>query len=77
MSQIQFPSLSRRYFATTVDVLFLIAWVLLGVKTLTYFDVPTTSVIWYLVVLPVLLYEPVMTSKVVTLGQWLFKFRIR
>ena len=77
MGNLEYPSLSRRYFATALDVVFLIAVVILSVKLLTYLDIPTTSKLWYLVVLPVALYEPVMTSKAVTLGQWLFKFRIK
>ena len=77
MDKKAYPSLSRRYFATALDVFFLIFLLVSGVQLMEYFAVPTNSPLWYLVILPIVLYEPVLTSKAVTLGQWLFKFRIR
>lgn len=75
--QVNYPSLSQRYFATTVDVVLLIAVVIAWVKALSHFHVATDDWLWYLVFLPVLFYEPVMTSKAATLGQMVFRFRIR
>ncbi|WP_154224444.1 RDD family protein [Marinicella rhabdoformis] len=77
MHQMIYPSLSRRYFATALDVFLLIALLISSVKMLDHLMVPTSSLYWYLIVLPVFLYEPILTSKGVTLGQWLFRFRIR
>lgn len=73
----RYPSLFQRYFATALDVFFLIILLVLGVQLMECFVVPTNSPLRHLVILPIVLYEPVLTSKTVTLGQWLFKFRIR
>ena len=73
----KFPSLTKRYFATTLDVVLLIITVICMVKLLGAFDVSTDAWLWYLIFLPVLLYEPVMTSRAATLGQVVFGFRIK
>ena len=72
-----FPSLSKRHFATTLDVVLLIVVVISMVKLFEAFQVSTDAWLWYLVFLPVLLYEPVMTSRAATLGQTIFGFRIK
>lgn len=71
-----YPSVARRYFATTLDVMVVILMTVSVVKVLNGLGLET-GFAWYLVFFPVLFYEPVLTSYFATLGQVVFKFRIR
>jgi uncharacterized RDD family membrane protein YckC len=71
-----YPSLARRYLATTLDVFLVILTTIAVVKILDGLGLET-GLAWYLVFVPVIFYEPVMTSQLATLGQVVFRFRIR
>jgi uncharacterized RDD family membrane protein YckC len=71
-----YPSLARRYFATTLDVFLVVIMTVIIVKSLSGLGIETGPA-WYLVFIPVVFYEPVMTAKFATFGQVVFRFRIR
>jgi uncharacterized RDD family membrane protein YckC len=71
-----YPTLAQRYFATTLDVFVVISLTITLVKILEA-NSPETGPLWYLVFIPAVFYEPVLTSKFATIGQAVFKFRIR
>lgn len=75
--QVNYPSLSQRYFATALDVVFVIVCVFMVVQILTALNIATDQWQWFMVLIPVFTYEPLLTSKAVTLGQWVFGFRVR
>ena len=71
-----YPSLARRYFASIIDVVVVITLVSFIIKVLKVYSVDVGP-LWLLAFSPAVIYEPVLTSKFVTLGQFLFRFRIR
>ena len=71
-----YPTLARRYFASTLDIITVIIITVFIVKVLDGYSIETGP-IWYLVFIPAVFYEPVLTSQFMTLGQAVFGFRIR
>ncbi len=70
------PTLARRYFATTVDIFCVFLMTMVMVKLFNKLEIETGPA-WFMVFIPAVFYEPVMTAFFATLGQVLFKFRIR
>jgi uncharacterized RDD family membrane protein YckC len=73
----KYPILLRRYLATLVDfiVAFSIA-VAIG-KSLSMNSNLSTDLSMWIFILPFLIYEPLMTTVYSTVGQFVFKFRVR
>jgi len=72
-----YPNIFRRYLATLTDlavVVFIIWGTIQVADNFGFRDNLSANV---LIILTFLLYEPVFTSKAVTLGQYIFRFRIR
>ncbi len=70
-----YPSIFRRYLSTLLDVLVLWSWVYVvtRVPTLVESDWAVAAV-----VAPVILtYEPFLTAYRCTIGQWVFRLRVR
>jgi uncharacterized RDD family membrane protein YckC len=73
----KYPILLRRYLATLVD--FLVAFsiaVAIG-KTLSVNGELSYNASWWIIVLPFLIYEPILTTVYSTFGQFVFRFRVR
>ncbi len=72
----EYPSLFSRYFASFIDMLLAFSIAVMIGKYMLPQDLEDNSKI-ILFIIPFLLYEPFFTSYLVTLGQLIFKFRVR
>lgn len=73
----QYPGLERRYFATIVDFFTIIFIIIATLKILEGLDVATENARKWAILTPIFLYEAVLTSTFGTVGQHLFRFRVR
>ena len=73
----KYPSLVRRYLAALIDGILLIfsLWVVGYIMQSLGYD-PNNISIWFYAI-PFILYEPLMTSKLFTLGQFILRFRVK
>jgi len=71
----QYPSVFRRYLSTLLDLL--VIWVgvfiVIRIPIISGLDWGIATV----VIMLILLYEPILTTYFCTVGQWLFRFRVR
>lgn len=73
----QYPILVRRYLASLIDTLFSFAIAVLVGKCLIAKGFTLDGVSALILVIPFLVYEPILTSYFATLGQFIFRFRVR
>ena len=72
-----YPSLVRRYVAALIDGIVAFGLAAISIKFINYLEVDS-SWIKYIVFYGILFsYEPIFTSKLVSLGQYLMRFRVR
>ena len=72
-----YPALVRRYLATLIDIIVPLTIAALIGRTLSLeFELSDLASVMILS-LPFLIYEPIMTAKYATVGQLIFKFRVR
>ena len=70
-----YPSVFRRYLSTLLDLLILWSWLYLATRVPALVDSKWGVAV---VVAPVfLLYEPFLTAYRCTIGQWVFRLRVR
>lgn len=72
-----YPILLRRYLASLLDLLIPLGFAALIGKTLSIDTEPTISATWLVLLVPFLIYEPLLTAFYATIGQLIFKFRVR
>ena len=73
-----YPSILIRYLGTIIDMVVVIMLITAVAKVLPLLGVATESKwAWAAILAPILVYEPLLTSKAATLGQLLMRFRIR
>lgn len=70
-----YPSVTRRYFATVIDLIVVIGLVTFLAKTMTALG-RDDGYYWIAVLSPFYLYEPILTGLSATVGQRLFGFRV-
>jgi uncharacterized RDD family membrane protein YckC len=73
----QYPGLERRYFATIVDFFTIVFIIIATLRILEGLDVHTETARKWAILAPVFIYEAFLTSTFGTLGQHLFRFRVR
>ena len=73
----KYPILIRRYLAAVLDISIALSCAILLVKLLVLSGVDRDDLYFLVFYLPFLLYEPLLTSKAATVGQLIFRFRVR
>ena len=76
-SQTDYPSVFRRYIAALIDASVIWGTIVFGFQLMTRFGVESTTPRISLFLLMLLCYEPILTSRLCTLGQCAMLFRVR
>jgi len=73
----KYPSAARRYFAALLDLCFIIFMLWVVSKILIHFGYNHENIETWKLLLPFMLYEPILSSQFATVGQLVFSFRVR
>lgn len=72
-----YPNLARRYFAAVLDFCFILTMLWAISRLLLAAGYTNEDMGVWLFLLPFMLYEPILSSRFATLGQFVFSFRVR